>query len=344
MALFKLLGTLGLRFQCLDKVGQRRVERVERFVKRLANARVGVDLPQRKAGVLPAESQAQIAGSPFERCPKRDPVHRIARVRQPFGHGITGQLEQLARRQRFAEEQRRRLGQLVRFVEDHCVGGGQQFGHAGIAQHNVGKEQVMVDDHKVGLLRLLAGAHHEAFLVVRTFAAQAVVPCGRHELPHWRVLGYFGQLGLVPGRRGLGESADLAQPGRILLRRQPAVGLCPLQVIVANVVGPPLEQGDRDRHVQRMAYRRNVAEVKLVLQVLGTGRKDDLPAPEHGRHQIGVRLARTRASLDDHRVVVGDRIGHGLGHLLLRRARPVAGDRTGQRAGFGKDRSELRRP
>jgi hypothetical protein len=101
-------------------------------------------------------------------------------VRQPFGHGIAGQLEQLARRQRFAEEQCRRLGQLVRFVEDHGVGGGQQFGHAGIAQHNVGKEQVMVDDHEVGLLRLLAGAHHEAFLVVRTFAAQAVVPRGGH--------------------------------------------------------------------------------------------------------------------------------------------------------------------
>ena len=52
-------------------------------------------------------------------------------------------------RHAFAEEETRGLRQLVRLVEDDRVAGGQQLGDALVAQHQIGEEQVMVDDHHV---------------------------------------------------------------------------------------------------------------------------------------------------------------------------------------------------
>ena len=66
-----------------------------------------------------------------------------------------------------AEEQRRRVGQLVRLVEDHRVAGRQQLGEALVAQHHVGEEEMMVDDDDVGVERRLARLQHEAVAVMR---------------------------------------------------------------------------------------------------------------------------------------------------------------------------------
>ena len=44
----------------------------------------------------------------------------------------------------------------MRLIEDDRVGGGQQFGHAFVPQHDVRKKQVMIHDHHFGGQRLLA--------------------------------------------------------------------------------------------------------------------------------------------------------------------------------------------
>ena len=53
-----------------------------------------------------------------------------------------------------AEEQRRRVGELVRLVQDHRVAGRQQLGQSFVAQHHVGEEQMMIDDDDIGIQRV----------------------------------------------------------------------------------------------------------------------------------------------------------------------------------------------
>ena len=61
------------------------------------------------------------------------------------------------------------------FVEDDGLGVGQQLGHAFFAQHQVGKEEVVVDHDHIGVLRLAAGLDDEALAVARAVAAQTVL-------------------------------------------------------------------------------------------------------------------------------------------------------------------------
>ncbi len=229
----------------------------------------------------------------------------------------------------------------MRFVKDDGVRGRQQLGHAGVLEHDIGEEQVVIDDHHVGLLRLLAGAHDEAVLVVRALRTEAVVARGRDQIPHRRVLGHGGKLGLVARLGGLEEAVDLAQPRRVLPRRQPPVLRRALQVVMADVVGPPLQQRHRHRCIQGLAHGRDIAQEQLVLQVLGPGGQDHLAAPQHRRNEVGVGLARAGARLDDQRIRRLDGIRHRLRHRQLRCARPVRLDALRQRAVIGEQRRQF---
>ena len=51
--------------------------------------------------------------------------------------------------------------ELVRFVEDHGIAGGQKLGHPFVLEHHVGEEQVMIDDDDVRRERLAPCRHHE---------------------------------------------------------------------------------------------------------------------------------------------------------------------------------------
>ncbi len=99
--------------------------------------------------------------------------------------------------------------QLVRLVEDHRVAGRQQLGHAFVAQHHVGEEQMVIDHHHVGRQRLAPRLHDEAVLVVRAVLAQAVLARrgglrpDRRSSPARR-----RSSALSPVLRGLGEARD----------------------------------------------------------------------------------------------------------------------------------------
>ena len=156
----------------------------------------------------------------------------------------------------------------MRFVEDDGVRGRQQFGHAGVAQHDVGEEQMVIHHDDVRLLRLAARLHHEAFLVMRAFLAETVVARGRDHRPDRRSFRHAREFGLVAGARDLRETDDLLQMRRVLARRQAAVVGGALQVVVAQVVRAALEHRDRHRHRERVAHGRDVALEELILQML----------------------------------------------------------------------------
>ena len=52
---------------------------------------------------------------------------------------------------------------------------GQELRHAFVAQHDVGEEQVVIDDDDVRVERFLARLHHEAVGVMRAVLPEAVV-------------------------------------------------------------------------------------------------------------------------------------------------------------------------
>ena len=76
----------------------------------------------------------------------------------------------------------------MRLVEDDRVACGQELGEPFVAQHDVGKKQMMVDDDDIGIERVLARLQYEAFLVKRTVRAQTIVAGRCDERPDRCVL------------------------------------------------------------------------------------------------------------------------------------------------------------
>ena len=92
---------------------------------------------------------------------------RLLRARERFAANVPRELYELARGQGFAKKERGRFRKLVRFVEDHCIAGRQQFRHALVLEHHIGEEQMMVDDDEVRGERLAPCNHHEAVAKAR---------------------------------------------------------------------------------------------------------------------------------------------------------------------------------
>jgi hypothetical protein len=228
----------------------------------------------------------------------------------------------------------------MRFVEDDRVAVGQELGHAFVAQHHVGEEEVMVHDDDVGLERFLARLHHEAVAVERAVLAEAVVACGRDEGPDARILRDVGQLGPIAALRSARERHDPGQVAHVVARREAVLARGALEVVVAHVVGAPLQQRDGHGRGKRVAHERKVALEELVLERLGPGRHDDLAAVEQRGHEVGERLAGAGAGFRHELRARCDGAADRLRHLELLRAEPEAGQRARQRAAVPEDRVE----
>ena len=159
----------------------------------------------------------------------------------------------------------------MRLVENHCVTGGQQFCRALVAQHHIGKEQMVINHHQIGSQRLAPGSEHEAFLVVRAILAKAVLARRGHQIPHRRIFRHRMAISLVASLRLFGEAGDTDRVGGVLTAEKTAIGLRSRQMVMANVIGAPLEQRHAHRRSQRLPDRRDVLGEQLILEVLGAG-------------------------------------------------------------------------
>ena len=286
---------------------------------------------QRRAG------QAQFARGRLQPARYLAPARRLARIGQAGRFHDAAEVHQLMRGNAAAQKTGGGVGQLMRLVENHRVGLGQGIGHALFAQHQVGHEQGVVDHHHIGLLGLAARLDHEAVADARAVLAQAVFTRGRHALPDVGVFRHIAQIGPVAGLGYAGKKLDLAQLRNLGTRFQrPVVALQAIQVVVADVVAPPLEQGHRHRRGQGLAHARQIAAVELVLQGARAGGNEHLAALDDGRHQVGPGLADARAGFGHQRAALADGAADGLGQFDLRRSGAVAGQRTRQRTLLGK--------
>ena len=314
-----------------------RGERFECFAERLPSGeRLLRELARRVAGCEP-----ELADQRNELGTRIGEVGDVAQLRSRDGLGIARKLRQLAGGRLLAEEQRRRVGQLMRFVENDRIARGQQLGEPLVAQRDVGEEQVVVDDDDVGVERFLARLHHEAFAMERAVAAEAVVARRRDERPDRRVFRNVGELRAVAALGRARERDDLRQIPRVGARRQPALARRALEMVMADVVGATLEQRDGDRRRQRVADQRQVALEQLVLQRLRSRRHDDLAAVEQRGNEIRECLARAGPGFGDQRPPQRDRTRDRLRHRELLRPEPKAGQLVRERAAVAEDRGEL---
>ena len=252
-----------------------------------------------------------------------------------------------SRRHLDPEARRHDLLELVRLVEDDDVVLGQHHSAAG----QVGAVEVRVHDHDVGGRRTVAGglgeaassrgavegagalpgadAYHVPGPVGGLEAEVGPVPAGRrlrpgHQAAHLvdQALGWRrGGVGSLRVRTRTRTRLGFVRPPR---SRVTQLGLDPARAdlghpLAAEVVAPPLQDGEvqRDGQTQSRLDEREVLLGQLVLQRLGGGGHDDLPAAEGGGDEIGQRLARPRAGLDDEMRPGDQRLGHGTAHLLL---------------------------
>ena len=137
-------------------------------------------------------------------------------------------------------------------------------------------------------------------------------------------------IGLVAGLCLFGEAGDADRVGGVLTAEKTAIGLRSRQMVMANVIGAPLEQRHAHRRSQRLPDRRDVLGEKLILKVLGAGRNNHLAAGKQRRNQVGKGLAGPRPGLGDEHPVIGNCRRNALGHLKLLRTQAIAGNRPGQ--------------
>jgi len=252
-AMLQPFRALRLRLQQLAEMRQLAGDLLQRLVEHRRQLR------QRKARVLAGDGQAQVARRLLQRPRPLRQLGEVLRRRQALHARIARHVEQLRGRYILAEEQAGRLRQLVRLVEDHRVAGRQELRHAGIAQHHVGEEKMMVHHHHIGRLRLAPRRHDEALFCVGAFLAEAVVARRGRRQPGGGILRHGGALGLVAGRGGLGEAGDGEDVAGLLARQKAPFLAGALEVVVADVVGAALQQRHRRRRLQRVAHHRQIA-------------------------------------------------------------------------------------
>ncbi len=266
----------------------------------------------------------------------------LARPGAGGNFGVAREFRELARRHLLSEEERCGVRELMGLVEDHGVARGQELGEPLVAQHDIGEEEVMIDDDHVRVERSFPGLEDEAVAVERAAAAEAIFAGGRDERPEGCVLRDVGELAAVAGLARARKRDDLRQMTRVFPGRQAPFRRGTLEVMVADVVRASFEQRKRHRNPQRIADLRQVPLVELVLQRLGARRDDDLAAVEQRGHEVGERLAGARAGLGEEGDARGDRPGDGIGHFKLLRAEPESRERARESTAFAEDRGETR--
>ena len=215
-------------FRTLGLCGERGIEHLERGAQldeRLGKPSQTHRLRPGEARRRIAERQAQVARRLVDPVGERLELGRAAARGAQLCTGIARQLDQLAGGEAVAEEEARRFGKLVRLVEDHGVAGRQELAHAFLAQHHVGKEEMVVDHHDVGGERVSPRAHHEAVAVVGAALPEAVVARRAGLRPDRRVLGHFGEVGAIAAHRAGGEALDAPELRRLFGAGRALLGL-----------------------------------------------------------------------------------------------------------------------
>ena len=194
----------------------------------------------------------------------------------------------------------------MRLIENHGVDCRQQFGHRRLTQRKVGAEKMMIDHHDIGCHRFAPGLKNKAALEFRALLPETVVASRGGMHPDRIILGKRCAVGAIAAQADLGELLDLAQFARHLRIGKSSIGQLLIEVVVTDIVRPPLEQGDAGSQTERRPDCRQVAMIELVLQRTGAGRDHGPCARQQQRHEIGEGLAGACAGLGNQTAAIGE--------------------------------------
>ncbi len=220
----------------------------------------------------------------------------------------------------------------MRFVQNHRVHARQQIAEAVLLQRHVCQQQMVVDDHDVGLEGGAARREHMAARELAAAAAAATL-ARRAELAAQRMrlaeVGQLGQIAAAGGLRPLQHAREQRVGGR---RQQLGLPSDVSQTRAAEIIRPPLQQGNARRPADGRGEQRQIAMKQLILKRTGTGGYQHTQARQQRWHQVCVSLARTCPGLYQQNFTgMQGRINPSR-HLLLRRARLEIGQDPRERS------------
>jgi hypothetical protein len=253
---------------------------------------------------------------------------------------------------------RRDVFELVRFVDDEDGSGRNHLAVRALPHRSIRTQQMVIDDHHVGLRRPLPHQRDEAVAVSWAVLPETRVHVGGDLFPERQIFGKIAQLRAIAGRRrarpivddrqehwsfgpfgpfesfvsfGSFERSERSERSERFERL-----FVDLPAMQAEIVRSPLHDGRGEGDAERVAQRRQVLEEDLLLQVLRPGRDEDaLPAEDRG-NQIGERFSGAGPRLRQQRPALFDRRGNRGGHAALPITWLVAVDGARQCAAGGK--------
>ncbi len=236
---------------------------------------------------------------------------------------------------------RQRVGRpafaLVRFVEHRDVVRRQQSA----AHRQIEKEQRVIDDDEVGVLRLVALLEEEAVAKVRADLARRTRRRRRRAVPTRR------RAARRPARRDRRSACARPTPTCCCIERDGAtqpVGTHALELLPAEIVRAPFEQRDAQRRCRARASTSGMSLcTSCSCSAIVPGREHDLLAAADRGHEIGQRLADAGAGFDDRVHAFEDAALDELRHLQLSGTRFEAAQASRERALGAEDLLEVSR-
>ena len=209
---------------------------------------------------------------------------------------------------------------LMRLVEHDDVVGRQEAA----ADGEIEKEERVVDDDEVGVLRLVALIEEETVAKVRAELARRIRRRRRRAVPTRR------RAARSPARRDRRSALRSAHSQmRCIERRlsEQPIRAHAFELLPAEIVRASFEQRDAQRPAERCFHERNVLMHELLLQRDRAGREHDLLSAANRRHQIRQRFPDARSRFDDRVHAFQDAALDELRHLQLSGARFEAAQR-----------------
>ena len=245
------------------------------------------------------------------------PVREAPRMLQAGHQQILAVVDQLAGGQRKPEKLHACLIDLVGFVKHHDPHRRQELGHTRFAHGQIGKKEMVVDDHDVCSQGLPPGQMHVAFPKPGALRTKAVLPCGRDQRHHRRPFVQARQFGKISGPGCLRPAFDLGEDAghaRLAARHAVPSLLHPVQAQIARTT---FQERHAQRQPKRLRHLRQITRKQLVLQRLGGSRQQHPLTAQKGWHEIGKGLAHPGARLHDQCPALLNGFGHRQRHLRL---------------------------
>src|SRR5215470_4577066 len=189
------------------------------------------------------------------------------------------------------------------FVEDHGGVFRQHRTIVAVAQREISKEEMVINNHDVALFGAFAHARDEAGIEVGTLLAQTTFRTSINMTPEGDRFRNVGELCAVTGRRNARPVANLFEIVDLVHSVQDWGRLSSCQSIQTEIVDSAFHVSGGERFGQNALEKRNVFHHQLFLEILGASGNNYAAVPTQcggdSGNKIGECLAGAGASFDD---------------------------------------------